>query len=227
MKKLRGIYVTGTDTDIGKTRVVAAIARAWNGGTTIPTVVKFVQTGIPPGKEGDAQLAARLAGTRWAEPARFRAPADPWSAALAESRRPLRARELANALRPYPEPLVAEGSGGAAVPLNECESLSDVAVQLGLPALIVVGLRLGCINHAVLTISYLQARNLRVSGLVLVERWEPVTDAYRDDVRRALTRHAAVLGTIPFEPDPHRTITTAAPLFAPLLEEERPSITRS
>jgi dethiobiotin synthetase len=227
MSRLRGVYVTGTDTDVGKTRVAASIARAWSDGPPVPVIVKLVQTGIARSDEGDAQLAARWAGVNWRELARFRAAADPWSAALAESNRPLRAAKLLAGVRACAEPVIVEGSGGAAVPLNEAETLTDVAAQAGLPAIVAVGLRLGCINHAVLTISYLLEQKMRVAGLVLVERWQPVDAAYRTDVMRALEPHAPLLGIVTFDHDPQRSAIASAPLFSTFVEEETSSATRS
>jgi len=227
MSKLRGVYVTGTDTDVGKTRVSAAVARAWCDLRTVPTIVKLVQTGIARSDAGDAQLAARWAGSKWRELGRFRAAADPWSAALAESNRPLRVAQLLAGVRACAEPVVVEGTGGAAVPLNEAETLTDVAVQTGLPAIVVVGLRLGCLNHALLTIAYLQEKKIRVAGLVCVERWQPVDAAYRNDVVRTLEPHAPLLGTVAFDHDPQRSTIAAAPLFASFVEEATSSTTRS
>jgi dethiobiotin synthetase len=224
---LQGLYITGTDTDVGKTRVCAAVAHAWNDGIAIPTVVKLVQTGIARSEAGDAELAAKWASARWCEVGRFRAAADPWSAALAESNRPLRAARLLKELRTCAQPVVVEGSGGAAVPLNEAETLTDVAAQAGLDAIVTVGLRLGCINHALLTISYLKERGIEVAGVVCVERWEPVEAAYRSDVTRILSPHAPFLGTIPFDHDPARSVAAAAPLFATVVKENRSSSKRS
>lgn len=224
---MRGLYVTGTDTDVGKTRVCAAVAHAWVALKTIPTIVKLVQTGIARSDEGDAELAARWSGGKWSELGRFRAGADPWSAALAESNRPLQAATLVKGVRKCGEPVVVEGSGGAAVPLNESETLTDVAVTLGLDAIVAVGLRLGCLNHALLTISYLKEHKMRIAGVVAVERWEPASTAYRSDVERILAPHAPFLGTISFDHDPQRSAASAAPLFTPILAEAVSSTTRS
>jgi dethiobiotin synthetase len=130
-------------------------------------------------------------------------------------------------VRACAEPVVVEGTGGAAVPLNETETLTDVAVKGGLPAVVVVGLRLGCISHAVLTLAYLRERGIRVAGLVLVERWQPVDRPYRNDVTRALAPHGTLLGTVAFDHDPQRTAVAAAALFTTLLEEDRSSTSRS
>lgn len=224
---MRAFYVTGTDTDVGKTRVCAAIARAWVDAKVVPTIVKLVQTGIARSDEGDAELAARWSGGKWLEFGRFRAAADPWSAALAESNRPLQAATLVKGVRACAEPLVVEGTGGAAVPLNETETLTDVARALRLDTVVAIGLRLGCLNHALLTLAYLKERGMRIAGVVCVERWEPVTAAYHRDVERILAPRARYLGTIAFDHDPQRSAASAAPLFTPILEEDPTSTTRS
>lgn len=223
MSACRGIYVTGTDTDVGKTRVAAAVARAWKEASGTATIVKLVQTGLAPSVEGDAAVAGRWAGTAWRELGRFRAAADPWSAALAEHNAPLQLETLLSRLRACPGPVVVEGSGGAAVPLDANHTLTDVAAAAGLPALVVVGLRLGCLNHALLTIDYLKGQKMHVAGLVCVERWQPIDDSYRNDVRRVLAPHAPLLGFIGFDHDPQRSTLLAAPLFAALAREEPPS----
>jgi len=196
------VYVTGTDTDVGKTRVCGSLASARRSAGFTPTIVKLAQTGLGPGEPGDAQLAAEFAGCAALEFARFPLAADPWTAARAANAAPLEARDLAARLRTLDGDLIVEGSGGAAVPLNERESLSDAAALAGLDALVVVGLRLGCISHALLTAEYLRRRSIRVLGAVLVERWEPVDADYRDQVRAALAPSLPVVATLPYERSP-------------------------
>src|SRR5581483_5508318 len=113
-------FVTGTDTDVGKTRVVATLARALIESGEHPTIVKFVQTGLKAEEEGDASHAARIAAPLDRVPiaslelARFVKPADPWSAALAQETPPLRAADLAAAVNALQGHIVTEGSGGLA-----------------------------------------------------------------------------------------------------------------
>ncbi|HYZ16344.1 MAG TPA: dethiobiotin synthase, partial [Candidatus Acidoferrum sp.] len=194
-------YVTGTDTDVGKSLVTAAVAGVLRERHGAATVVKIAQTGLDAAEPGDAQQAAELAGCAWRELARFPQPADPWTAALAVGAEPLRAGDAADAIGAISGPLVAEGSGGAAVPLNEDEAISDVAVRCGLRAVLVVGLRLGCLNHATLTLEYLTRRGVPVDAIVLCERWGSDA-AYLRDVRRVLERTGIVLATVPFAPQP-------------------------
>jgi dethiobiotin synthetase len=67
------------------------------------------------------------------------------------------------------EMLIVEGAGGFCVPLNTAETLADLAVQLNIPIILVVGMRLGCINHALLTVEAIQARGLTLAGWVANE----------------------------------------------------------
>jgi dethiobiotin synthetase len=214
-------FVTGTDTDVGKTRVAAALALALKRGGKDPAIVKLVQTGVSPLDEGDAQRAARLAGVRWVELARFERPADPWSAALAAGREPLTARALAAELAALGSALVVEGAGGIMAPLNGREHLGDVASTAELQTIVAVGLRLGCLNHALLTLRLCREIALPVAGAVLVERWEPVEAAYLSDVTRVLQEKVRVLGILANAPDELESVAAGAKLFQPLVNQER------
>ncbi|MGH7728898.1 MAG: ATP-dependent dethiobiotin synthetase BioD, partial [Vulcanimicrobiaceae bacterium] len=176
----------------------------------------LVQTGLAPEIPGDAQIAAGLARVRGLELARFRAPADPWSAAREEGRAALEVQALCAQLDALAEPLVVEGSGGIAVPLGERATLGDLAARAGCTAVLVVGLRLGCINHALLSLAYLAARRVPLCGAVLCDRFGQSDARYPEQVRRALDAHVPILGTIAFEPDASRLVADASPLFAAL-----------
>ncbi len=216
-------FVTGTDTGVGKTRVTAALARALVARdeaadrTPHVTVVKLVQTGLAPGESGDADEAAALAGCSARELHRFRLPADPWNAALADGQVPLRALALASELDALAGALAIEGTGGAAVPLNDAETFADVAARAGAHAVVTIGLRLGCINHAILTLEYLARRNVPVVALAYTEPWEPVDPAYRLQVERTVsaktsTTHAPRTIRLPHDSDAARSVATAAGL---------------
>ncbi|HEY6484831.1 MAG TPA: dethiobiotin synthase [Candidatus Cybelea sp.] len=214
-------FVTGTDTDVGKTRVAASLALALARGGQEPVIVKAVQTGLRPLEEGDAQRAARLAGVACIEIARYEKAADPWSAALAQGREPLAARALADALDALDGPLVVEGAGGIMAPLNASEHLGDVAALAHLKTIVAIGLRLGCLSHALLTLRLCRELALSVAGAVLVERWGPAGEAYRSDVVRALQENVRVLGILASAPDEAESIEAGAKLFAPLVNQER------
>ncbi|MBD5606576.1 MAG: dethiobiotin synthase [Candidatus Eremiobacteraeota bacterium] len=212
--------MTGTDTGVGKTRVTAALARAARDRDGAATdIVKLVQTGLAPGVCGDAQTAAELAGCAWLELHRFALAADPWAAALAQGCEPLRAAALAEALTALPNAAIVEGSGGAAVPLNANESLSDAVPAALCSTILVIGLRLGCINHALLSLEYLTRRGHNVRGAIFCEAWNPTTAAYRAQVERAVAPHVRIAGTIAFDPDAARRIAADARSVADLVAQ--------
>lgn len=208
------LFVTGTDTDVGKTRLTAAIAALFVGRGERPTIVKVVQTGLAAQAPGDAAEAAGLAGCASLELARFRLAADPWSAALAEGAVPLDAASLARRIEDVPAPAIVEGAGGAAVPINAHETLTDVAAHTSCTAVVAVGMRLGCISHALLTLAYLQAGGVPVRGVVLVDRWRSSSSDERANVERALAARAPILGHIEYDLDARRSVANAAAILA-------------
>ena len=211
-------FVTGTDTDVGKTRIAACLARAARENGHPTTIVKCAQTGSGPGDVGDAERAGKLAEVAHLELARFALPADPWSAALAEPAEPLVAGALAAQIDAIAGAVVVEGTGGIAVPFNPRESMADVARLAGLEVVFCVGLQLGCINHSLLSLAFCQAQGLRVAGAVLVERTGVRSAAYRSDVERCLQDKTRVLGILPFCADEPSAIVAGSHLFDPLFE---------
>lgn len=209
--------VTGTDTDVGKTRVTAVLAQAMRLAGQQPTIVKLVQTGVDAHETGDALHAGELAHCAYAEFARFAKPADPWSAALAEGADLVRAANLACALERVPGAVVAEGAGGLAVPLNDTENFATVATLAHLEIVLTVGVRLGCMNHTLLTLALCRQLALGVAGCVLVDRWSNGDAGYLRDIARALQGKVEILGILPFETDERRAVESAAPLFLPFL----------
>lgn len=208
-------FVSGTDTDVGKTRVTAALALALSQRAPV-TIVKPIQTGLEKGEVGDAERAGALAGVASRELRRFRKPADPWSAALAQGVPPPDACSVAADIRALPGALVVEGAGGLMVPLNAREHFGHVALLANLPMVLAVGMRLGCMNHALLTLAACAQLGVSVAGAVLVERWEPVGAEYIEDVTRALQEHVKILGIVAFAADEQASVRAASRLFADL-----------
>lgn len=200
-----GFFITGTDTDVGKTRVAAAVALALRRSlpqTTPVTIVKPVQTGLAAGEPGDAETARLLAGSNVAaqELRRFRKPADPYNAALAEGLAPVTCSQLAAQIASIDGAVIVEGAGGIAVPLNADETFGDLVKACALPVLIAVGLRLGCINHTSLTAHYLRSLGCSIAGAILVDRWHGTTKEYEADVLRCVSKEVPVLATLPHDP---------------------------
>lgn len=173
---MQGIFVTGTDTDVGKTLFCAALLIRLGASGVRAAACKPVAAGCRRVQgqlvNGDAALLARLAPVQaplaLVNPVALEPAIAPHIAA-AESGARLDAGELAAACRRAAsgaEYLVVEGAGGWRVPLGPTESLADVAVALRLPVVLVVGLRLGCLNHALLSAAAIRADGLRLAGWV-------------------------------------------------------------
>jgi dethiobiotin synthase len=194
------VYVCGTDTDVGKTTLVRLLARACDARGDDVTVVKLVQTGVTGDEPGDA--ASAVAGTRATarELARFAKPSDAWTAALAEDRPTVDAEALAAQVRAMTGTVIVEGSGGVAVPVDATETVSTIAARCDVVAVMAVGLRLGCINHALLSQRYLASLGLPLAGFVLIDRWDEGA-GYAEEVARVLRNFGSVLGVVNFGAD--------------------------
>ncbi len=163
---MKGYFITGTDTNVGKTHVAAMLIRALR--RTGESAVGFKP--ICCGERTDAELLAAASGISVNEvnPVWMRPPVAPYTAAIIEERmidlsliRENFAR-LAGA-----NTVIVEGAGGWLVPVERNYSMADMAVEFGLPAIVVVANRLGCINHTLLTVQAIRASGLQCAGLIL------------------------------------------------------------
>lgn len=170
---MRGLFVTATDTGVGKTEVACAIVRSARAAGLDVVGMKPAQAGLVPGEASDAErLRAAAAGVEPLEaicPYSFAAPLAPAVAARLEGRAVALERilEAARALAARHEAVLVEGAGGLLVPLTERETYADLAVALGLPALVVARAGLGTVNHVALTVEALRARGVPLAGIVL------------------------------------------------------------
>ena len=170
------LVVTGTDTDVGKTVVTAAVAaRTLASGGTV-AVVKPAQTGVGPGEDGDLAEVGRLAGdVSLHEGVRLPDPLAPDTAARVAGTALPGLREQADLVARAAvgrDLTLVEGAGGVLVNLGENWTLLDLADVLrrnghDLRILVVARAGLGTLNHATLTVRAIQARGLEVAGLVV------------------------------------------------------------
>lgn len=165
------LFVTGTDTGVGKTVVTAALAAYLSRRTTV-IVSKPLQTGVDAVEPGDADEVRRLAGVEVHEGVRLRDALAPTTAArLAGVDLPSVKEQAAaiEALRPPSGWTLVEGAGGLLVGLDgEGRNLADLATHLPHSAfVVVVRAGLGTLNHTLLTVEALRARNLPIAGLVI------------------------------------------------------------
>jgi dethiobiotin synthetase len=107
-----------------------------------------------------------------------------------------------DALQALADVVIVEGAGGFVVPLNDCEDSGDLAARLGLPIILVVGMRLGCLNHALLTVQAIAARGLSLAGWVAncVDEHMVMREA---NIAALQARIAApLLGVVPYQNSP-------------------------
>ncbi|MDP2834155.1 MAG: dethiobiotin synthase [Pseudomonadota bacterium] len=218
-----GFFIAGTDTHIGKTLVAAALLHAYADLGYRVLGMKPVAAGaeLIDGVWVNEDVAMlRAAGNVQAAPALlnpylFREAIAPHIAAEHKGVRieiP-RIRAAYDELAAQAEVVLVEGVGGLLVPLSEHKDAADLAVALNLPLILVVGMRLGCINHALLTVEAIAARGLKLAGWV-ANRVDPEMAAYEENLAALVRRIAApLLAEIPglTSPDPDRMAATFAP----------------
>jgi dethiobiotin synthetase len=180
-RAMRGVFVTGTDTDVGKTRVAVALLHALAGAGVRAIGVRPVAAGCAPerGVQADVGVNADVAALAAADgldvPLRDRNPYafEPAVAPHLAAEAAGAAIELASIgaaarrLQARADVLIVEGAGGALVPLDATHDMLDVAVHLDLPVLLVVGMRLGCLNHALAAALAIRRRGLVLCGYVV------------------------------------------------------------
>jgi len=173
LKASRGVFVTGTDTGVGKTVAACALLRALRARGIDACGMKPIETGVGSDGPLDAIALREAAGAKdeleLVCPQRFALPAAPTVAAAAEGRRvDLGAVKHAfAALAARHSHLVVEGAGGLLAPAAEGLSMADLAQELGLPLLLVARASLGTINHTRLALEAAASRGLAVAGVVI------------------------------------------------------------
>ena len=173
--KCRGLFITGTDTGVGKTVIAAAIARHFSRSGIKVGIMKPCETGVDdvqqPGE--DARLLRWAAGSGDADdliaPYRFKEPLAPSLAAEREGIiiDPVRIGEALTTVSAGKDLVLVEGAGGLMVPLRGGYLIADLARQLGLPLLVVSRASLGTINHTLLTIMAARNMELPLAGFVI------------------------------------------------------------
>lgn len=188
-----GIFVTGTDTGVGKTYIACVLAGLLHQRGVDVGVMKPAETGVADGEsypEDAARLAAASGVTDSLDlvcPYRLREPLAPAVAAELEGRR-IRIEEIRRSyaeLASRHELVIVEGAGGLAVPFDGKLDMAGLARELGLPLLVVARAGLGTINHSVLTLEYARQLELETLGIVLNLCAEPPGLAERTNPKTA------------------------------------------
>lgn len=212
----RGIFITGTGTGVGKTMVTAGVLRSVRAAGVNAMVMKPAQTGVianpnQPAAESDISFVLRAAQLTIDRDTLahvfsyvFPPACSPHLAARMAGATIEISKILADAtwlLERY-EFLLAESAGGLLVPLNDHETMLDLAAALGFPVLLVGHSGLGTINHVLLSLDVLRCRKQRVLGVILSDT-QPVLESERyihDDSARAIAGfgHVPVLARVPY-----------------------------
>ncbi|MGC4032761.1 MAG: dethiobiotin synthase [Tepidisphaeraceae bacterium] len=188
-----GVFVTATDTEVGKTVIACGIAWSMRQAGLRVGVLKPVATGCPKRREGlvseDAELLAAASDTDQPLdlicPNRYAEPISPSVAARREGR-PIDDEAIARSVRlagPV-DAWVIEGAGGVLTPVDEQRTMRDLIAAFGLPAVVVARPNLGTINHTLLSIEALRNAGIHVAGVV-INRYPPDTAGTAEETAAA------------------------------------------
>ena len=204
----RGFFITGTDTEIGKTTVSVALMRALKQHGYKVAGMKPVSAGCEHTASGlrndDAQKLRRESSIdlpyELINPFAYEPPIAPHIAA-AQSGRPIDSATITNAyekIASQADVVIVEGVGGWAVPIDHRQTMADVAKALNLPIIVVAGIRLGCLNHTLLTYESIKAKGCQIAGWIANHLSEnnPVADQNIHYLKQALP--ITYLGTLPY-----------------------------
>ncbi|MGD8911067.1 MAG: dethiobiotin synthase [Chromatiales bacterium] len=204
----KGLFITGTDTDCGKTEITLGLMQALQQRGERVLGMKPVASGAEETTEGlrnEDALRIRMQGGSelpytWINPFAYAPPIAPHLAAES-SGRPIELQLIADLferLTARAERVLVEGVGGWQVPLTGEATVADLALRLELPVVLVVGMRLGCINHALLTDASIRQSGARLLGWV-ANQVDPRMASFEGNLRTLRERLSApCLGVVPW-----------------------------
>lgn len=191
---MRGLFVSGTDTNVGKTHVTCALARALRRAGVDVGVMKPIETGVPAEGPLDARALCAAAGVEdpleLVGPVRYSLPASPEAAARAEGR-PVELDVIRTAYAELARRhafMLVEGAGGLLVPIDGETDVADLVRALELPLLLVARANLGTVNHTRLSLEAAERRGLEVLGVVLSHATAELPEGDRRNLEGLRTR---------------------------------------
>ena len=224
---MNGIFITGTDTGVGKTVLTGLLARYLLTAGYSTITQKWIQTGcdtFPPDIAAHLELApANEQPLEDICPYRFAFPASPHLAAANENTQIDAAKitDSFNKLAAQFDFVLVEGIGGILVPYNSQSLVVDIAADLALPLVIVAKNRLGAINHTLLTIEAAKARGMRILGIVFNESEKEESPLIAEDNPKIIAdlTSETVLGVLPWSADKNALIKSFEPVGEILLKQ--------
>jgi dethiobiotin synthetase len=228
--KTKGIFIAGTDTDVGKTLVTGLFAKFLSARGIRTVTQKWVQTGTSCGKS-DVSCHLDIMGAppeevekyfEYMTPYSFRFPSSPHLASKIEKIAidPGRIKTALLRLSEDFDMVLAEGSGGLMVPINENVLMVDIVRDLSLPVILVVENRLGAINQAVLSAEALKNRDIPVIGMIFNRLSRTEEETILEDNKEIITAISGVrsLGEIPYIRDLLRLDEVFLPIGSEILK---------
>ena len=217
MKQGNAWFITGTDTNVGKTFASCALLHrfAQAGMSTIgmkPVAAGLDEQGLNEDVELLRAASSIAAAPELINPYAFKSPVAPHLAAAEEGRviRFAPIHQALGTLRQQADVVLVEGVGGFRVPLGPEGDSADLAQTLGLPAILVVGMQLGCINHALLTLEAIQSRGLKLAGWV-ANCIDPAMLKRDENIATLIDLiPAPLLGTLAFQEAPDSAMVAAS-----------------
>jgi dethiobiotin synthetase len=174
---MQGYFITGTDTNVGKTVVTACLANLFKNRGENVGVMKPIETGVDPecssSANSDAKFLIEVTGVQDTLedvcPYRLKTPASPYQAAKIEGKELYLEKilERFRALQSKHSIMLVEGIGGLLVPITQRYNVTDLALQMNLPLIIVSRIQIGTLNHTLLTINAARQHGLKVAGVIL------------------------------------------------------------
>ncbi len=188
----KAFFVTGTDTEVGKTHVTCLLLKQYAAQGLKVIGMKPIAAGceLENGEWVNEDVQKLIAASNVTAPLdlinpyRFKEPIAPHLAAE-KAGVTIEIQTIVNAfkqLQTMADVVIVEGAGGFLVPLNAKANMADLAIALGLPTILVVGLRLGCINHSLLTVEAIKARGLALHGWV-ANHIDPEMEVQKENIQ--------------------------------------------
>lgn len=208
VKPAHAFFVTGTDTGVGKTLITAALISLLADKGLRVAGMKPVASGSRETDQGlrneDAEMLMAHSSLRLdyalINPYVFTAPVSPHIAAQSTGQKIIIRRIVDNydVIRQQADVVLIEGVGGWRVPLNDEEEVSDLAAALSLPVVMVIGMRLGCLNHALLTAEAIRQKGLRLRACV-VSQIDPEYECIEESLQTLKQRLNVPLQFVPWQ----------------------------
>ena len=205
---MNGFFITGTDTDVGKTVVTACLATLFKSQGV--GVMKPIETGVDPKcsstANSDTKFLMEVSGTTDAEeevcPLRLKTPASPYQASqiAGTSIQPSTILKQFKLLQSRHNIMLVEGVGGLLVPITARYNVADLVREIGLPLIIVSRFKVGTLNHTLLTLNAARQHGLKIKGIILNKQENGDLDNVEEQQGKLIEELSdiPILGTCPY-----------------------------